>query len=189
MPRLFTGVFKMITNENAAKAAESTTPTPVAKPAVTKPLAASVPVPKVALKAQTKQVAKKTSATPKATVKLPVTVPAKAPAQSPVKSAVKPTAKAPLKAAAKSLPKVKVKATKPAKEKKSKLVRDSFTIPKSEYTVLEDLKQRAGKLSTQIKKSELLRAGIKALAAMPDAAFLSALKLVPTIKTGRPAKG
>jgi hypothetical protein len=49
-------------------------------------------------------------------------------------------------------------------------------------------KQRAGKLSTQIKKSELLRAGIKALAAMSDPAFLSALKLVPTIKTGRPAK-
>jgi hypothetical protein len=93
-----------------------------------------------------------------------------------------------LKAAAKSLPKVKVKAAKPAKEKKPKLMRDSFTIPKDEYTVLEDLKQRAGKLSTQIKKSELLRAGIKSLAAMPDPAFISALKLVPTIKTGRPAK-
>jgi hypothetical protein len=93
-----------------------------------------------------------------------------------------------MKAATKSFPKAKVKAVKPAKEKKPKLVRDSFTIPKDEYAVLDDLKQRAGKLSTQIKKSELLRAGIKALAAMPDADFLTALKLVPTIKTGRPAK-
>jgi hypothetical protein len=43
-------------------------------------------------------------------------------------------------------------------------------------------------LSTQIKKSELLRAGIMALAAMSDSAFVAALKSVPTIKTGRPAK-
>ena len=80
------------------------------------------------------------------------------------------------------------KTEKPAKVKKPKLVRDSFTIPKAEYTVLDDLKQRAGKLAHAVKKSELLRAGIKALAAMPDGAFLAALKAVPAIKTGRPNK-
>lgn len=73
------------------------------------------------------------------------------------------------------------------KSKKPKLVRDSFTIPKSEYTVLESLKQRATNLAHPVKKSETLRAGIKALAAMSDAAFLAALKAVPTIKTGRPS--
>ena len=78
---------------------------------------------------------------------------------------------------------------KPAKVKKPKLVRDSFTIPKDEYSVLDDLKQRAGRLSSPAKKSELLRAGVKALAAMPDAAFLSALRVVPVVKTGRPSKG
>lgn len=83
----------------------------------------------------------------------------------------------------------KVKAEKPVKEKKAKLVRDSFTIPKTEYGVLADMKLRAGKLSRQVKKSELIRAGIKALAAMPDSAFLAALKAVPAIKTGRPSKG
>jgi hypothetical protein len=77
-------------------------------------------------------------------------------------------------------------AEKPAKVKKPKLVRDSFTIPKAEYTVLDDLKQRAAKQARPVKKSELIRAGIKALAAMPDAAFLSALAAVPAIKTGRP---
>jgi len=82
----------------------------------------------------------------------------------------------------------KPKADKPVKAKKPKLVRDSFTIPKDEYAVLETLKQRAGQLSNPAKKSELLRAGIKALAAMPDAALLAALKAVPSIKTGRPAK-
>ena len=68
------------------------------------------------------------------------------------------------------------------------MVRDSFTIPKAEYTVLDDLKQRAGKLASSVKKSELIRAGIKALAAMTDAAFMAAVKVVPTIKTGRPSK-
>jgi hypothetical protein len=82
----------------------------------------------------------------------------------------------------------KPKAEKPLKVKKPKLVRDSFTIPKVEYTVLEELKQRASQSGNPAKKSELLRAGIKALAAMPDAAFLVALKAVPAIKTGRPAK-
>jgi hypothetical protein len=80
------------------------------------------------------------------------------------------------------------KADKPAKAKKPKLVRDSFTIPKTEYIVLDELKQRAGKLEISVKKSELLRAGIKALAALSDLGLLAALNAVPTIKTGRPAK-
>jgi hypothetical protein len=79
------------------------------------------------------------------------------------------------------------KALKVEKAKKPKLVRDSFTIPKAEYVVLDELKQRANKLSRPVKKSELLRAGLKALAALSDAAFLTALAQVPVIKTGRPA--
>jgi hypothetical protein len=82
----------------------------------------------------------------------------------------------------------KPKVDKQVKLKKPKLVRDSFTIPKVEYTVLDDLKQRATKLAHAVKKSELIRAGVKALAAMSDAAFQAALKAVPTIKTGRPSK-
>jgi hypothetical protein len=73
------------------------------------------------------------------------------------------------------------------KTKKPKLVRDSFTIPKAEYQVLQDLKFRASRLTRPAKKSELLRAGVKALAALSDAAFLAALEKVPAIKTGRPA--
>jgi hypothetical protein len=52
--------------------------------------------------------------------------------------------------------------------------------------VLADLKQRAAKLARPAKKSELLRAAIKALAALSDAAFLTALAQVPALKTGRP---
>ncbi len=105
------------------------------------------------------------------------------------------TAKAPIKAAPVKSPPVKaapakpakpVKAPKPVKIKKPKLVRDSFTIPKDEYVVIESLKTRAGKLGQAVKKSELLRAGVKALAAMSDIQFKAALNNVPTIKTGRP---
>ena len=81
-----------------------------------------------------------------------------------------------------------VGAPKADKPRKAKLVRDSFTIPKSEFTVLQELKQRAGKAGTAAKKSEILRAGIKSLAAMNDAAFAAAMAAVPPIKTGRPAK-
>jgi hypothetical protein len=92
--------------------------------------------------------------------------------------------KAPVKTPAK--PVKPVKAVKPAKVKKPKLVRDSFTIPKDEYVVIDSLKVRAGKLGQSVKKSELLRAGVKALAAMSDIQFKAALSNVPTIKTGRP---
>ena len=89
------------------------------------------------------------------------------------------TAAAPVQAATK--PAVKVDKTK-----KPKLVRDSFTIPKSEYAVIDALKLRSNKLAHPAKKSELLRAGIKALAAMTDIQFKAALAEVPAIKTGRP---
>jgi len=80
------------------------------------------------------------------------------------------------------------KAEKADKPRKPKLKRDSFTIPKDEYAVLEALKQRAARLGKPAKKSEVLRAGVQALAAMTDAAFLASVGAVPALKTGRPAK-
>lgn len=116
-------------------------------------------------------------------------------ARAPAKSA-KPAAKkaTPVRKAAPVAPAAPAKAAsttgaaKEARLKKPKLVRDSFTIPKTEYAVLDDLKQRAIRLAHPVKKSELLRAGIKALTAMSDTALLAALKAVPAIKTGRPKK-
>lgn len=136
----------------------------------------------------------------KATVKAPakkVATPRKVPASvaKPIVKAAPPVpVKSTAKAAINSKPKALIApAAKPAvqkllKAKKVKLVRDSFAMPKLEYLVLEELKLRSGKLGNSIKKSELIRAGIKALASLPDSTFLSALKAVPTIKTGRPAK-
>jgi len=71
--------------------------------------------------------------------------------------------------------------------KKTKLVRDSFTIPKAEYAVIGDLKDRALGLGVSVKKSELLRAGLKLLQQLDDATLKVALAAVPALKTGRPA--
>jgi hypothetical protein len=130
----------------------------------------------------------------------PATTKPRAPAKAARKIAVKPASAQPAvaakadKAAAAVSTKPAAKAeTKPAPAKaaeakpaKVKLVRDSFTMPLDEYAVLAVLKQRALSGAHPVKKSELLRAGIKQLAALSDAALLRALKSVPSIKTGRP---
>ena len=109
-----------------------------------------------------------------------------------VKPATRAAVKPPVRPAERPAPKAvaaeSAKSPKPEKPKKPKLVRDSFTIPKVEYTVLEQLKLRAARAGTPAKKSEVLRAGLKVLAAMEDAAFAAALGAVPALKTGRPAK-
>jgi hypothetical protein len=139
-------------------------------------------------KKTTARVAAKAPASKRPAAKKPAikkTTVAKPAAKKPVvKKAVTTTAvkKSPVKTVAAK----PVKVAKPAKVKKPKLVRDSFTIPKDEYVVIDGLKIRAGKLGQAVKKSELLRAGVKALAAMSDIQFKAALSNVPTIKTGRP---
>ena len=70
--------------------------------------------------------------------------------------------------------------------KKPKLVRDSFTIPKTEFAAIDQLKTRAIALGSSVKKSELLRAGLMVLQGLNDAAYKVALAAVPTLKTGRP---
>lgn len=74
------------------------------------------------------------------------------------------------------------------KPKKAKLVRDSFTIPKDEYEAIDALKLRAAQQGEMVKKSELLRAGLKLLSGLDDKQLLTALHAVPSLKTGRPAK-
>jgi hypothetical protein len=135
-------------------------------------------------KPATKAVAKPAAAKPVAKAKAPVAK--KAAASAPKKTAAvvaKPAAKTSAKPVA-----AKPVAVKAPKAKKPKMVRDSFTIPKPEYDVLDVLKLRAAKLGNPVKKTELIRAGVKAIAALSDAAFKQALMAVPSLKTGRPAK-
>ncbi len=97
------------------------------------------------------------------------------------KAAPKPTPKA--KPAAQP---VEAPAAAP-KAPKEKPVRDSFTMPPAEYAVIAAIKQRALQLGHPAKKSEVLRAGLKTLAAMSDKVLLAALQAVPPLKTGRPS--
>src|SRR4030095_16414678 len=65
------------------------------------------------------------------------------------------------------------------KAERVKLLRDSFTIPAAEYELIGHIKQRAVALMRPAKKSEVLRAGLKVLAALDDRALRIALDAVP----------
>src|SRR4051812_40864329 len=49
-----------------------------------------------------------------------------------------------------------------------KVIRDSFTIPGDEYELISRIKKRCMKAGVSANKSEVLRAGLAALDAMPD---------------------
>jgi hypothetical protein len=78
---------------------------------------------------------------------------------------------------------------KTQKHKKPKLVRDSFTFPQDDYALFGVLKRRALESAIEVKKSELLRAGLSVLAAMSKADLLATIGRVERIKTGRPGRG
>jgi len=77
---------------------------------------------------------------------------------------------------------------KSKRAKKEKVVRDSFTMPKSDYAKIAHLKEACLEAGISVKKSELLRAGLLLLASVPIKQLLSAVSAVETVKTGRPAK-
>lgn len=128
-----------------------------------------------------------------------------APAKAPAKKAAQPAAKATGKAPAKAVKAVKgakptkapkapklAKAPKPekldkaAKPVKLKPVRDSFTMPEADFALIAVLKRRLMGLHRETKKSELLRAGLHALAALDDASLRRAVDSLAPVKVGRP---
>lgn len=118
-----------------------------------------------------------------------------APAAAPVADAAHAFDGAPPPAAAAPLDKLvrkalAIKAARPRKSgaKKTRLVRDSFTFPENEYALFALLKQRALAAGGEIKKSELVRAGLALLNGLDDAALARVLGRVERIKTGRPKK-
>ena len=76
----------------------------------------------------------------------------------------------------------------PAKPKKPKLIRDGFTFSESDYALFAQLKKRAMHLGIEVKKSELLRGGLRLLATLDNAKLQKQLQSVERIKTGRPSK-
>ena len=137
--------------------------------------------------------ARSAAASPSASTKSEVkkSMPSRSAANTPVRPA-EPAAKARRKvvAAKGNVEAVSSRASKPGKPspKKAKLVRDSFTFPEDDYALFASLKQRALNAGREIKKSELLRAGLATLTAMSDGDLLATLDGVERIKTGRPSK-
>jgi hypothetical protein len=80
------------------------------------------------------------------------------------------------------------KAAKTAKLHR-KPVRDSFTMPEADFSLIATLKARALAAKRETKKSELLRAGLHALAALDTAGLMAALQQLEPVKIGRPKKG
>jgi hypothetical protein len=88
-----------------------------------------------------------------------------------------------------SLPPVtKARATKVVKGKKPKLVRHAFSMPEVEYAQITTLKKRIALLGGNVKRSELLRAGLALLAVLDNVELTDVMSRVERIKTGRPSK-
>jgi hypothetical protein len=77
---------------------------------------------------------------------------------------------------------------KPAPEERMKLVRDGFTMPEADYALIAQLKHRLHDAKREAKKSELLRAGLQALALLSAKDLAAALDRLTPVKTGRPPK-
>lgn len=163
--------------------------------------AAKVEVIKPAVKAVAKPAAKsanKPAAKPanKVAVKPTASVVAAPAAPAAALVAKKPVAKA--KPAAKSTAKPVVKAAKPTtakplaavaskeKHKKPKLVRDSFTMPEAEYSVLSEVKKACIAAGVEVKKSQLLRVGLVLLKATSVTSLKAMVEALPALKAGRP---
>ena len=155
-------------------------PALTAKPA-SAPAPARKPAAKVAPKASVKAVEK--VSVKAATAKAPAKAQAKAPAKAP--AAPTPVAAKPGKTAAKGAPAAVAKAAKAIKQK---LVRDSFTFPEPEYQTLVALKKRLLAAGTEVKKGELIRAGLALLSTLDASALTAAIGRVEKLKTGRPSK-
>ena len=75
-----------------------------------------------------------------------------------------------------------------APKRRVKLVRDSFTMPRDDFVLIDVLKQRALSRRRVAKKSELIRAGLRALHALDDAALCLALSALTPLPVERPKK-
>ena len=100
-------------------------------------------------------------------------------------AAPKPAPKAVAKPAAKPAAKPVVQA-KAAKPKASKVIRDSFTFPETDYRKISELKKACLGLGINAKKSEILRAGLHVLASLDKAKLKEVISKIEKIKTGRP---
>ena len=99
----------------------------------------------------------------KVTTKRPA---AKRPAAKARKPAATNTTRAKRATPAKPVKKAAIPKNPVKKHHKQKTIRDSFTMPENDYSILASLKKKCLAGGVAVKKSELLRAGVQALDGM-----------------------
>ncbi|WP_250517805.1 hypothetical protein [Caballeronia sp. INDeC2] len=72
--------------------------------------------------------------------------------------------------------------------RKEKVVRDSFTMPRTDYEKVAALKQKCLEAGVHVNKSELLRAGLLLLEMALMEELFAVVSAVERVKTGRPPK-
>lgn len=90
----------------------------------------------------------------------------------------------------KSLP-AKPKSTKRAvggKGKSDKMVRDTFKMPQGEYDLIAEIKQRCRALGVQVKKSDVLRAGLAAMRDLSDERLGEVMRPLTAARAERAAR-
>lgn len=81
----------------------------------------------------------------------------------------------------------KRKTAKTTKKHRPKMIRDSFTMPSFDYDRIKALKMRFLNSGIEMKKSEVLRAGLLALENLNESQLQKLAGEVERIKTGRPS--
>lgn len=76
-----------------------------------------------------------------------------------------------------------VPAPKPAP--KPKAIRDTYSMLPSDFQLIVDIRQRLMRLGIEANKSEVVRGGLRALAAMSDAELSAAIEAVECLRRGR----
>jgi hypothetical protein len=65
-------------------------------------------------------------------------------------------------------------------------IRDCFTMPAFDYDLIEPIKRKCLQAGVVVNKSEILRAGLKALTAMAEKDLLKIVGSLVRLKPGRP---
>lgn len=68
----------------------------------------------------------------------------------------------------------------------SAIIRETFSLPPDESRRIDGLRMRAAQAGVMLNRSEVVRAGIAALAMLNDTQFSAVTNDVPKLKTGRP---
>ncbi len=68
----------------------------------------------------------------------------------------------------------------------AKVVRDGFSMPSVDYKLIAEIQSRGLEAGISATKSKVLRAGLRALNALPPDELKEALSAVEDVKTGRP---